>query len=220
MGVWILGALQGVLGWYMVKSGLVDDPWVSPFRLCAHLMLAFLTCSLLVWYGLKGRYPRHVSLGSNLKQPLTFLTFTLVILTICYGAFVAGMKAGLLYNTFPLMGGDLIPEETFFHKPWYINFFNNPVTVQLTHRFLAFSTLVIMWVYGIKRFQITSSNVEKKWLMGLLGWSLVQVILGVSTLLMHVPYDMAITHQAGALILVLIFLGTQYFKEPFMEDLT
>lgn len=213
LSIWVLGGLQGLMGWYMVKSGLVDDPWVSPFRLCAHLLLAFLTCSLLVWYGFKAGYPRQISFFHSLRNPLTFSVFLLLILTICYGAFVAGMKAGLIYNTFPLMGGDLIPEELLFHRPWPINFVQNPVTVQFTHRVLAISTVVMMWVSVIKGLKHSPSKVEKRWLIALLFGSLIQVILGISTLVMHVPYDLAIAHQAGALVLLLIFLGKQYFLE-------
>jgi len=139
LGIWILGGLQGVMGWYMVKSGLVDEPWVSPFRLCAHLLLAFLTCSLLFWSGLvlRSQYQQKNTLKpqffQSLKSPKALATLILVVLTICYGAFVAGMKAGLIYNTFPLMGETFIPSEILFHTPWYENFFMNPVTVQFIH---------------------------------------------------------------------------------------
>ena len=201
------------MGWYMVKSGLIDDPWVSPFRLCAHLLLAFLTASLLFWSALQACSPLQPSFTKHLRSPLALVTFCTLIITICYGAFVAGMKAGLIYNTFPLMGGELIPDETFFHQPWYINFFNNPVTVQFTHRVFALSTLIFLWTYGTKRFKTSGNLIEKKWIIALLTWSLVQVILGISTLLLHVPYDLAVAHQTGALILLLIFLGTQFYQE-------
>ena len=213
LGIWILGGLQGLMGWYMVKSGLIDDPWVSPFRLCAHLLLAFLTASLLVWSAFQARSLLKPSFIKTLRLPLACTTFICLILTICYGAFVAGMKAGLIYNTFPLMGGDLIPEETFFHDPWYVNFFNNPVTIQLTHRALALATLLLVWIYGLKRLMVNGNPMERKWVLGLLIWSLIQVILGISTLLLHVPYDIAVAHQTGALVLLLIFLGTQFYRK-------
>lgn len=216
LGLMVLGGLQGALGWYMVKSGLVDDPWVSPFRLCAHLLLAFLTYSLLVWSGflLRSQGENHPRFFQGFKNPLAALSLLFLILTICYGAFVAGMKAGLIYNTFPLMNGEFIPSEILFHRPWYENFFVNPVTVQFTHRILAMLTLGVLWAYGLKGFRVSTSSFEKKWIIGLLGWSVVQVILGISTLVLHVPYDLAVAHQAGALILLTLFLGTLYYA-PF-----
>jgi len=218
LGIWILGGLQGVMGWYMVKSGLVDEPWVSPFRLCAHLLLAFLTASLLFWSGLRLRSysPQKTSENSrffqSFKEPRITLSFLLMILTICYGAFVAGMKAGLIYNTFPLMGEGFIPPEILFHSPWYENFFMNPVTVQFTHRVLAILTLGGICWYGIGALKNTPSMLGKRWAIGLLGWSLVQVILGISTLVSQVPYDLAVAHQAGALILLTLFLGSLYYR--------
>tara|TARA_R110002095_G_scaffold87238_2_gene75994 strand:+ start:205 stop:1290 length:1086 start_codon:yes stop_codon:yes gene_type:complete len=220
LGIWVLGGLQGAMGWYMVKSGLVDDPWVSPFRLCAHLLLAFLTGSLLFWSGLvlRSQNNRKATNTSrffqSLKDPWTLLALTLLVLTICYGAFVAGMKAGLIYNTFPLMGETFMPSEILFHSPWYENFFFNPATVQFTHRVLALLTLGMLWGYGFKRLKGVLSSLEKKWIMGLLGWSLVQVSLGISTLVLYVPYDLAVAHQAGALILLTFFLGSLYYKTP------
>ena len=140
------------------------------------------------------------------------MTLTLIVLTICYGAFVAGMKAGLIYNTFPLMGDVFVPSEILFHRPWYENFFMNPVTVQFTHRVLAMLTLGGIWWYGIEALNTASSDLEKRWIVGFLGWSLVQVILGISTLVLQVPYDLAVAHQAGALILLMLFLGTLFYK--------
>ena len=218
LAIWVLGGLQGVMGWYMVKSGLIDEPWVSPFRLCAHLLLAFLTCSVLFWSGLVLRskrnqaIPRKPRFFQSLKNPSLLITLMLIVLTICYGAFVAGMKAGLIYNTFPLMGETFIPSEILFHTPWYENFLTNPVTVQFTHRILAVITLGSIWLYGIGTLKNKPSDLERKWIIGLLGWSLIQVILGISTLVLQVPYDLAVAHQAGALILLMLFLGTLYYK--------
>lgn len=218
LGIWILGGLQGAMGWYMVKSGLVDEPWVSPFRLCTHLLLAFLTCSLLFWSGLELRsQQKQEGRGESrffqtLKEPKSLIVLVLIVLTICYGAFVAGMKAGLIYNTFPLMGDSFIPSEILFHTPWYENFFMNPVTVQFTHRVLAMVTLGGIWWYGTGVLKNAPAVLEKKWTVGLLGWSLVQVILGISTLVLQVPYDLAVAHQAGALILLMLFLGTLSYK--------
>lgn len=215
-GIFILGGLQGVMGWYMVKSGLVDDPAVSPFRLCAHLLLAFLTAALLFWSGLSLRYGSN---GRAFSTPSTLLQLTLIVLTICYGAFVAGLKAGLVYNTFPLMGAGFIPEELLFHSPWYENFFTNPVTVQFTHRVLATLTLIVIWHHGLRRLKKSPSPQERTWIMALLGWSVVQVTLGIATLLLMVPHDLAVMHQAGALILLGLFLGSERVNACHAETL-
>lgn len=207
LGIFILGGLQGVMGWYMVKSGLVDDPAVSPFRLCAHLLLAFLTASLLFWSGLVLRHKAH---AKALTTPAVFLQLALIVLTICYGAFVAGLKAGLVYNTFPLMGEGIIPHEILFYTPWYENFFTNPVTVQFIHRVLAVSTLGVLWYQGLRRLKACVPSPESVWIMALLAWSVIQVSLGIATLLLMVPHDLAVMHQAGALILLGLFLGSVF----------
>lgn len=218
LGLWILGGFQGFVGWYMVKSGLVKDPWVSPYRLCLHLLLGFFTCGLLFWYGLTLRSGRgRVSCAKGLKSIWEKGLFVLFILTISYGAFVAGLKAGLLYNTFPLMNGHFIPEDAFYYTPWIKNFFVNPSTVQFTHRILALTTVCCLGLYIYKNYTFDEDFHKKKWLLflGLVG--LAQLSLGIATLVLQVPVFLAALHQGGALVLLLVFLRC-IFQEALVLD--
>ena len=134
----VLGGLQGGMGWFMVKSGLVDRPDVSQYRLAAHLVLALVIYASLLWYGLD-LWGAQQSTNSKLLRLRHFsIAFVaLVFVTAFSGALVAGLDAGLSYNTFPLMDGHLIPDGLFVQSPFYINFFENLITVQFDHRVLA-----------------------------------------------------------------------------------
>ena len=228
LGIFTLGGLQGAMGWYMVKSGLVNDPEVSPYRLCAHLLLAFLTCACIFWTALNLRKTQiktenQISFFKTMASPQNMGVGFLILITISYGAFVAGMKAGLVYNTFPMMGEQWIPDETLFYTPWYTNFFMNPVTVQLTHRILAIATAGAIIFYGIKVLKQSKSSSSansaslksmslKKAVMVLKGTVCLQVILGISTLLSHVHIDLAVAHQLTALVLILAFMNVVFIK--------
>ncbi|MCP4409219.1 MAG: heme A synthase, partial [Gammaproteobacteria bacterium] len=134
--MFVLGGLQGGLGWLMVKSGLVDNPHVSQYRLTAHLMLAVLIYGYILWVALgllaAGTVTRTINSLGNLKL-LTYCFLGLVALTLTSGGFVAGLKAGLAYNTFPLMDGRWVPEGLFNLQPWPMNLFANMATVQFNH---------------------------------------------------------------------------------------
>ncbi len=191
----ILGlcCLQGAVGWYMVKSGLVNVPTVSHYRLALHSELAFCMLGLTVWVLLdymKGqRNQRH-------KIPKVFLlVFALQLLTMIYGAFVAGLKAGVLYNTFPLMEGQWLPAEWAFHKPLWLNFFENPVTVQWMHRVLAFLSLGLVWV---GYFNYKDSHLVLIWALSVT----MQVVLGALTIVFDVPVSLGALHQAWAAVVM------------------
>lgn len=207
-GMFLLGGLQGLLGWYMVRSGLVDNPHVSQYRLTAHLGLAVLIygwilhVALGLWYGDSSQ---RVSAG--LRSAVILLT-GLVFITILSGGFVAGLKAGFAYNTFPLMDGHWVPEVVLMQEPWWRNFFENIATVQFDHRALALLVLVsvlLLWVANLRRRPARQVHAG---LHLLLGTVLLQVTLGISTLLLHVPVPLASLHQAGALLVfsVLVWL--------------
>ena len=197
--VFALGGLQGIIGWWMVKSGLKADPAVSHIRLCIHLVMAFIILSILaisLW--------RFQSKEFNKLNPKNLVLLVLISLTIIYGAYVAGLKAGLMYNTFPLMEGQWIPSEWNFYHPLWKNFMNNPAMVQWLHRVIALITLsysLFLWVkYG---------NVYR-----LLGIKLViQVLLGISTLLLMVPLSVALIHQAWAMVVWLVALRTTLVRQ-------
>jgi cytochrome c oxidase assembly protein subunit 15 len=198
----VLGGLQGAMGWYMVKSGLVDDPRVSQYRLTAHLGLAFLIFGLMLWTALdllRARVPRPSS-PAGLRRFAAALA-GLVFFMVLTGGLVAGIHAGLAYNSFPLMNGDFMPEQMWLIEPWWLNLFSNIGTVQFDHRLVAWALIFlipILWWRG------RGSNLPPRARLALdvfLGWLAVQVALGISTLLLVVPVALAAAHQAGAMVL-------------------
>ena len=193
-GVFALGALQGALGWYMVKSGLVDDPKVSQFRLTAHLGVALAIISAQLWIALELLRP---SAGGRSRFAVALAG--LVFLMALSGAMVAGLRAGYAYNTFPLMNGHLIPPEVLVLEPWWRNFEYNMATVQLVHRafFWLLAVLIpLTWWAGRGR---ASAH-------ALLAVFLLQAALGIATLLLGVPVALAVAHQAGAVLLLVVAL--------------
>ena len=202
--LFILGSLQGLLGWIMVQSGLVDRPDVSPYRLTAHLGLAAVIYGYVVWLALglvfPGRAPPSGAAGGSLWR-LSLATAGLVFLTILSGGFVAGLDAGLSYNTFPLMGGRLVPEGLFDIQPLVLNFFENIATVQFDHRLLSLTVLVLIGAFWWRARQAGLTRRGRIAVDGLLIVAVVQVGLGISTLLLAVPVPLAALHQAGALAL-------------------
>jgi cytochrome c oxidase assembly protein subunit 15 len=201
--MFILGGLQGLLGWYMVKSGLVDDPHVSQYRLTAHLMLATLIYGLLLWTALDLlRSRQQVIQAPHKGLGIATVLLILVAVTMTSGGFVAGLKAGLVYNTFPLMGDTLIAPGVYASHPWYLAALEDAVTVQFNHRLLAITTFILIvafWWFG--RSQWSGSRQALFWHL-VLAAALLQVTLGVSTLLLRVPVAVAAAHQAGALLLL------------------
>ncbi len=210
--IFILGGLQGALGWYMVASGLVDKPSVSQYRLAAHLGAAFLIYGVMYWYALAmlrpdSARPADQAATAGLKR-LTQILLILVSLTVLSGAFVAGLHAGFKFNTFPLMDDRLIPTHLLFpEQPWHVNLFEDEATVQFDHRLLAISTLIlsllVWWRAATMRLQDRASLAFH--LVGLMA--LIQVALGITTLLMIVPVSVASIHQAGALVLFTLVLN-------------
>ena len=205
MIMFLLGGLQGLLGWYMVKSGLVNNPHVSQYRLTAHLMSAILIYGFILWTILdladqRVYQPLKNSTASRWRYCSLVLS-GLLLLTIISGGFVAGLKAGLIFNTFPLMGGQWIPEGINVLSPWYQNLFENRVTVQFDHRILAIVTgLVLIGWYLSGRSSFDDDSIRRSFkLIGMM--IIIQVVLGISTLLLRVPVWLGALHQAGALVL-------------------
>jgi len=203
----VLGGLQGVLGWYMVKSGLVDRPHVSQYRLTAHLSLALVIYAYLLWllFDLLFPAPAGASVAPGVRRSATGV-LGLVSLTIVSGGFVAGLKAGFAYNTFPMMGDQWLPPAGWSLQPGWRNLFENIATVQFDHRLLATLTLtaiVAFWAYAVRRISTRPARVGVHLLL-LAG--LVQVGMGIGTLLLHVPVPLAAAHQAGALTVLTVAL--------------
>ncbi len=207
--MFVLGGLQGLMGWYMVKSGLVQDPHVSQYRLTAHLGLAFVIYAYLFWVALDLLAPVTRSSQDDTVRSFRRLAWTvtgLVFFTTLSGGFVAGLKAGLAYNTFPLMGGRLIPEGLFTLAPAWTNFFDNVTTVQFDHRLLAtvlFLLIPMLWLLGRKTALSHNTRVGLHLLVLAL---FIQISLGISTLLLFVPVPLAAAHQGGALALFTLAL--------------
>ena len=218
-GVFILGGAQGVLGWYMVRSGLVDEPRVSQYRLAAHLSLAVLIYVYLLSLALHildpgGSKERDTTGRTGLARRLALVAGVSVLVTLVMGAFVAGLKAGHVYPTFPKMGGYWAPPGMFEAPPWWRNIFENPVTAQFTHRLLALaSCLAVIAAWGAS----LGAGVSRRarfWAHASLAAVAVQVGLGIFTLLLHVPVPLAAGHQAGAIALLTCLAGLYHGASP------
>ena len=207
--MFVLGGLQGVMGWYMVKSGLINDPHVSQYRLTAHLGLAVVIYAYMFWVALDLLYPKINDVAKNTDKklgPLSLIISTMIIITILSGGFVAGTRAGFAFNTFPLMDGQLIPNGLLELSPLWRNFFENIVTVQFDHRVLATLLFIIIPVFCFKTGKL-ADRLESQPLVRtgshlLLAALALQITLGISTLLLVVPVALAAAHQAGAIILL------------------
>jgi heme a synthase len=198
-GIFVLGGLQGALGWYMVQSGLADRVDVSPYRLTAHLGLALLIYAATLWTALDLLRPPTAGRIAD-RRALALAGF--VFLTMMSGGFVAGNDAGLIYNTFPLMDGQLVAPGYLDNDPWWTNFFENPAAVQFDHRVLGISTVVLTLFYWARaRYHAIGSTVH-----AVPAAALLQAALGISTLLLVVPIPLAALHQAGAVTLFTVAL--------------
>lgn len=201
IGLFILGGLQGVMGWYMVKSGLVDRPDVSQYRLAAHLGLALVILAAMLWVALDLIRPEPSPADRRFKQGSLAL-LALITVTAVSGAFVAGLDAGFIYNTFPLMDGELIPDDLFSLSPFYLSFFEDILTVQFDHRVLAITTFAAILVFWWRTGRAPLTHSQTRATRALAAAAVIQFGLGVSTLLLVVPVSLAALHQAGALMLL------------------
>ncbi len=217
-GIFLLGGAQGFMGWYMVKSGLVDNPAVSHFRLAAHLSLAFVIYALMFWVALTFKKQEHSGLPNPDRCVFRFGLVALFVLclTICWGAFTAGLDAGLVYNdSFPKMGDTWVPEEVWLHSSVWMSLIENHAGVQFVHRWLAILTMVVILSFVF----YSMSKGRKDTCFAALGiFVFVQVGLGIVTLLSGVHLHVAVAHQAGAVILltlIIMCLHNSFYKsEP------
>jgi heme a synthase len=212
--IFALGALQGALGWYMVASGLVDNPRVSPFRLTAHLALALLIIGAILWAAWGQRSKPFVwSRVGWLAKGAVACVFVMAMT----GGLVAGTRAGFAYNTFPLMGGAIVPPDLWRISPWYLNFVYNLTTVQFVHRMIAWT--LILWVpalwWSVRRSgSAPQARIASNWMLAAL---VLQVTLGIATLLSVVAMPLAAAHQAGAVLLYAACLWTVRSLGAFAE---
>ena len=196
--LFVLGGLQGLMGWYMVKSGLVDVPHVSQYRLTAHLGLALIIFGFMFWYALdflRGEQRRNQASNNYLSS--TAVVVAVVFIMMLSGGFVAGTKAGFIINTFPTMNGQWLPDGLWTMNPGWKNLFENPVTIQFVHRSLALLvTGVVLYSFWRARQQAFNT-----WSWLVIVALVLQVGLGISALLMRVPVALGAAHQAGAVSL-------------------
>ena len=202
VAMFVLGGLQGALGWYMVASGLVDRVDVSQYRLAAHLSAAVVIFGFIYWValGLRPQAERGNEPAQGIWLSAVGLT-ALIFIQIALGAFVAGLDAGMGYNTWPLMDGALVPGGLGAMSPWYLNLFENALTVQFNHRVAGYA--VVLWavlhaVWTIAREGEGPAAVVTGWLALV---ALAQAALGIWTLLAQVPISLALAHQAAAMLL-------------------
>ena len=197
-GIFVLGALQGALGWYMVQSGLVSDPRVSHLRLTAHLGLALLIFAAELWIALDLLRDRAAPRRSALALAVAAIVFLMAL----SGGFVAGLRAGYAYNTFPLMNGHLVPPEILMLEPWWKNFVYNMATVQFVHRAFFWLLAVLVPLLWWRSRDLPGTL--------LLAAFLAQAALGIATLLLGVPVPLAATHQGGAVLVLAAALWTAH----------
>lgn len=222
--IFLLGGFQAFLGWWMVKSGLVDNPNVSHYRLAIHLSTALLLLLLIYWTILDIRFPRLTHLKNKFPQAKTLfkIGFVVLCIQIIYGAFVAGRDAGQEINTWPLMDGQWVKEGIFssHNRPFYYNLIGEPIPdemdpalgfpnnggIQFIHRWMAFVVYIwvwILWIYGKRNNFRSDQKRSSSWLLFFVH---VQILLGVFTLLYNVPILLGVLHQMVAIFLLMTSL--------------
>ena len=196
VAMFVLGGLQGALGWFMVQSGLSVRTDVSQYRLAAHFLAALAIYSYMFWTALTLlRAPTKEGTARQLRPHLLAIACVLIV-TLTFGAFVAGLNGGLVYNSFPLMGGALVPGDA-FQTAW--SAFEDPVTAQFIHRWLAMTVVVLVIALWLRRRGLPTAAARP--VDALAAMALLQAALGISTLLLVVPIPLAAAHQAGAVVL-------------------
>jgi len=216
--MFVLGGLQGVLGWYMVKSGLTDRPDVSQYRLTAHLGAALAVYGYMLWVALGLLWPKPPPSppgpppGAKRAPPArsAMMLAALVFVTALSGGLVAGLDAGFAFNTFPLMDGGFMPEGMFDMTPAYLNFFENIAAVQFEHRLLAEAVIILTALFWLQARKADLAPRARLAVNLFALTALAQVALGISTLLLVVPVALASAHQAGAVALFTMSLWSAY----------
>ena len=196
-----LGGIQGVIGWWMVSSGLVERIDVSQYRLAVHLILACIIFAYALWLARGLTDDLQNTTGRRALNMAGVITLA-ILFQIILGALVAGLNAGLAYNDWPLMDGALIPDSLFVMDPWWINFFENIKLVQFTHRIFAYALITLIFINFLTSLTPLENEIQKRRSVILLVLVSLQAALGIVTLLLQVPLNWALLHQAGAIILL------------------
>jgi heme a synthase len=206
VGLLVLGGLQGLIGWWMVKSGLVDRTEVSQYRLALHLLVASVTLALSVWFAESLRPPAQQRLGNSLRR-IRFSASLLVagvFVQLGLGALVAGLRAGKIYNTWPLMGDHAVPPSTelFFQTPVWRNFFENGTTAQFDHRLMAYVVLAGAVLHALDCWRRAPDSPAARTALVLAMLVICQAGIGIMALLWAVPLGAALAHQAFAMVVL------------------
>ena len=202
--VFIFGLFQAVVGWWMVKSGLTENPYVSPYRLTFHLLNALVIFSILLWISMDYKYSIKINF---LSKPFThdfyiLISILLIFITIASGGFMAGTNSGQSFNTFPLMNGKLIPDDYFLEDLGISNLFENTVAINFNHRWISiFSFFYIIYVC-IKFIKFDNKNVSNVIVCAIIFFLTLQVLLGIITLLSNVYLPIASMHQTNSILLL------------------
>lgn len=214
--IFLVGGIQALIGWWMVKSGLYDSPKVSHFRLAVHLSFAFVIAAILLWQALCYRFP-GVRVDDGAQKYTAFVNMLIIILFIqvIYGAFVAGLDAGLVYNSWPLMDGDIVPAG--FLASGFYSLFNDIISIQFVHRWWAFIFLLFAVLFHRKISMDYKGNILPEKIKNpikraskvMMYLTLLQLVLGVKTLIFVVPISLASLHQMVALV---IFMNLIYIR--------
>ena len=206
--LFFMGGLQGLLGWYMVKSGLVNDPRVSQYRLVAHLGAAVLIYAYMLWVVFDLLLARNQKTESGNMPHATFslILVVLVYLMILSGGLVAGTRAGFAYSTWPLMGVSFIPEGLYAGTPAWLDAFEDITTIQFNHRMFAYLLFVLISALVVLLYRSGVQGRVRIGLALLMAALFAQLTLGISTLLLHVPVSLAAAHQGGAVVLLTAML--------------
>lgn len=211
--VFLLGAFQGFMGWYMVKSGLIENPHVSHYRLTMHLFLAFSICGMLLWYAMQWLSNTAANIQMAIQKSLSKYAAWLIILILLQamlGGLVAGLKAGFMFNTYPRMGDNWLPEAAWMMDPAWMNFLENGVMIQFMHRTLALIVVAGITAYWLKtrKMELPPQIKNAISLLALMGF--IQLALGIVTILLAVPVFWGVVHQAGALVLFSLAIRVSY----------
>jgi cytochrome c oxidase assembly protein subunit 15 len=218
-GIFALGALQGAVGWWMVASGLADRTEVSQYRLATHLLLASVIFAALTWTRLRLRPPDDPGIHPRIRAGAAILV-ALVLLQIYLGALVAGLRAGLIYNTWPLIDGAFVPDASrlWFETPLWRNFFENTLAVQFNHRMAGYA----LWAFAMVH-AVDTVLTHKRGIAVVNGIVLalavtLQAMLGIATLLEHAETGLALLHQAMAMMVLVIAVGRIAMLTPLKAD--
>lgn len=202
--IFVIGGLQGLLGWYMVKSGLINEPRVSPYRLSAHLVTAIIIYAYILWiaFGLlsKPKFSGETNTSRGLYRFSVSVT-SIILFMFLSGALVAGTHAGFTYNTFPLMAGEFVPDGLFTLQPLWRNLFENIITVQFNHRILAYLILILAATLSFLTYRLKINRGVTITALILAVMLFVQISLGIATLVYVVPVALASLHQGCAVLL-------------------